>query len=162
MTRRALVFLVFVACSGDPGTGKVAGFEMGNADRPPTGADAVNRWLQDKHYERWACEASPHEERGSSPHDRNRICSNMLISKHESGPYPVGASAVKELYEDDKVNGYALYLKVREGTGSDTWYWFERIGSSIIADGVGSSGKPKDTCSDCHSSANDFVFTQVR
>jgi len=62
----------------------------------------------------------------------------------------------------NQITGYAVYRKVAQGAG-ESWYWYEKIGSRLSADGTGGSGKPKDVCVGCHAGApNEFVFTQVR
>lgn len=163
-------FLSLGACSSteDPGGGVVPGAKPANAQLPPTGAEAVGAWLAKGEYKSWNCEATPHEARSPSPHGTNRICSNELLSAHGAGEFPVDAAAVKEIYESGNVTGYAVYRKVTSG-GGDAWYWYESLDGRIVADGVGTTGKPKDVCASCHSTAgtdghtgHDYVFTQVR
>jgi hypothetical protein len=166
---RALLPLVFVLACSDPGSGAVEGAEMGDADTPPTGADAVDAWLAEGHYLDWACEPEPHAARPPGAHGMNRICSNPLLSEHADGPYPLGAASVKELIRDGEIDGYAVTRRIGDG-GAEDWYWFERSGGDLIADGPGDSGEPKDLCAGCHAGAgadadhsgHDFVYTQVR
>ena len=59
---------------------------------------------------------------------------------------------------DDAPNGYAVGLKVLEGEGGYTWYWYERHGqpptTRVLADGTG-----VPDCSVCHQLAErDFIF----
>ena len=88
----------------------------------------------------------------------------------QTGEFPVGAAAVKELYDarGTTVVGHSVYLHVAAG-GGGSWYWFEHLARGVGADGLGTSGTPRDTCVACHASAghdgasgHDFVFTQVR
>ncbi len=166
----AVTALCLFACGGgsDPGTGAVAGATTGDAQTPPTGASALEAWLAQGAYKAWHCEPAPHAARSPSPHGMDRVCSNDLLSAHGNGEFPIGASAVKELYDGAAVNGYAVYRKVGAG-GGDAWYWYEKIGDRLNADGTGGSGEPKTVCASCHASAgqdgrpgHDFVFTQVR
>jgi hypothetical protein len=118
---------------------------------------AIRPWLQAGHYKSWKCEGSIMNARPNGAHGRNRVCSNALASAHGTGPYPVGAASVKEIYSGDMIADYAVSLKVKAGEGRDTWYWFE--GSF---DGVGVS-----LCAGCHERASDFqgrdnVYVQVR
>jgi hypothetical protein len=163
----SLLVVLATACS-DPGTGAVPGAETGNAETPPTGAEAVDAWIAEGHYLAWACEPEAHAARPPGAHGMNRICSNAALSEHDDGPYPVGSASVKELFRDGEIDGYAVTRRVGDG-GAEDWYWYERIGGDLIADGPGDSGDPKDLCADCHEGAgtgdrdgHDFVFTQVR
>lgn len=142
----------------------------GNDQTPATGdAAAVKAWLDTKAYTKWACEPAPHPRRTGSGHSANRICSNGLLSAHGAGEYPVGAASVKELFDgNNNLNGYAMLLKVKAG-GAESFYWYENIGASVIANGTGDSGSAKSVCTGCHSGAgangqsgHDFVFTQVK
>ena len=68
--------------------------------------------------------------------------------------HPVDAAVVKELYDDAEVVGFAVMVKVAPGTGGDTWYWYEVVGSSTYADGVDES-----LCWGCHEDGADQVLT---
>lgn len=133
---------------------------------PSSGRVDLEAWIAAGHYRAWHCEPEPHASRAPSPHGLDRICSNDALSGSSgSGPYPVGAAAVKELYggAPGTVTGYAVYLKVAEGSGGASWYWYERIGTRGVADGLGTSGSARTICVGCHASApRDFVFTHVR
>lgn len=146
---------------------------------PPTGRAAVEAWLAAGSYKTWTCESTVHASRSPSPHGFNRICSNMAIAANASGTasWPSGAAAVKELYNDATGGapiGYSLYLKQdADSADGSGWYWFERIESTIYADGRGSSGGARSICVACHKSAGadsqhtpspgarDFVYTPV-
>lgn len=136
----------------------------GDPQLPPEGDSEMRPWLQAGHYLNWACEAEPHDARPPGAHGRTRICSNDALSGAAgAGPYPIGAAAVKELRrgDDDHIEGYAVYRKVGASDGGDGWYWYELIGTSVVADGRGSSGRV-DLCVGCHANADrDFVYTHV-
>lgn len=141
-----------------------------DAQTPATGDPAVVRaWLDSKAYTKWACEPAPHPRRNGSGHSANRICSNTLLANHGAGEYPVGAASVKELFDaNNNLNGYAMLLKTKAG-GAESFYWYENIGASVVANGLGDSGSAKSVCTGCHSGAgqngqsgHDFVFTQVK
>lgn len=127
----------------------------------PLGNQAdIEAWLKGATYKEWTCEAAPHAARPGSGHSANRICSNGTLSEDSgNGAYPVGSAGVKELIDGaGNINGYALYAKVKSGEGGDTWFWYERIGTSIVANGTGVS-----LCTTCHAGApRDHVFTQVK
>lgn len=138
------------------------------AQLPPQGRDALEAWLAAGYYRAWRCEPAEHAARSGSAHLANRICSNdLLAASNGVGVFPAGVASVKELY--DRVGGtlvgYAVAVKLqadsRNGAG---WYWYERVRSSVYADGAGVS-----LCTGCHSTASsafapdsrDFVFTRV-
>lgn len=126
---------------------------------PPMGQAAVEAWLARGDYRRWRCEVAPHAARPPGAHGENRICSNDLLSGSAGpGDYPVGSASVKELYSNGQLRGYAVGLRISPGAGGNHWYWYERSGGTIYADGVGVG-----LCTGCHNGApRDQVFTQVR
>ncbi|HMV67916.1 MAG TPA: hypothetical protein PKA64_13800 [Myxococcota bacterium] len=152
------------------------GDPTGDAQTPPQGHDHVEAWLAAGHYLDWHCEAEPQSGRFGSPHGVARICSNDALAGAGSSPWPVGSAGVKEIYDDmDAIIGYAVYLKVNEGTEGSDWYWYERVpipGISderdVVADGMGDAGNARDICVGCHAAAGDgahpgadFVYVQV-
>jgi hypothetical protein len=144
---------------GDPPEPPVDGAPQGTDDPqlPPRGHAALAAWLGADHYRAWACEPAPHAARPPGAHGENRICSNAALSATASGPYPVGAAAVKELYRGGALAGYAVGVKIAAPAAGASWYWYEAVGASVIADGV-----DRALCSGCHQSASrDFVFTRV-
>jgi hypothetical protein len=125
---------------------------------PPQGHAALSAWLQAGHYRAWACEPAPHPARPPGAHGENRICSNAALAASADGPYPVGAASVKELYRSGAVAGYAVGVKIAAPAAGASWYWYEAVGSSVIADGV-----DRSLCSGCHaSSPRDYIFTRVQ
>jgi hypothetical protein len=103
----ACALLTIAACGGSPSPG------LGDAQTPPTtGHDAIETWLTAGSYKQWHCEQAVHAPRSPSPHvNMNKICSNTLLSGAPAGvEYPVGAAAVKELYDaaGTTINGYAV------------------------------------------------------
>lgn len=127
------------------------------------------------------CEPASHEARSPSPHGKNRICSNTLLSGNGAGEYPVNAASVKELFADDgtTIVGYAVARHTSAGAADTAWYWYERVpadhpaphdANGVVADGPGDMGPAKTICVGCHTAAgsdaqhsgHDFVYTQVR
>jgi hypothetical protein len=157
-TMRFSTLLVAILCAcGDPGPTSV-GDPLDDPQLPPRGSTDIVTWLEAAHYNTWQCEPEPHDARPRSPHGRNRICSNdLLASSTGDGPFPVGAAGVKEIFDGSSISLYAVYRKVADGTGGNTWYWFEGDRGDVIANGEGDS-----TCTGCHGGApRDFVFTIV-
>lgn len=131
----------------------------GNAQTPPRGAADIDAWLAAGSYTSWRCEAEVHAARSPSPHGFNRVCSNDLIASNVSGDaaWPAGAAAVKELHDAEdstEPTGYAVYLKVADDSAEGAgWYWYERIGASVVADGTGDAGSARSICVGCHGGA---------
>jgi hypothetical protein len=132
--------------------------------RPPAGDQAaLEAWLGEGHYLGWNCETMIFPPRPpTGGHGRQKICSNTGLLASTSGPYPVGAASVKLLYGPaDEPNGFAVALKVMEGEGAFTWYWYERRGTNPgarpLAQGLG-----VPDCAVCHQQApRDYVFLRA-
>jgi hypothetical protein len=127
--------------------------------RPPRGDQAaMEAWLAEGHYLTWHCEDAVSPPRGLGGHGRQRICSNDVLLASASGPYPVDSASVKPMYGAmDQPNGFSVGLKVIEGPGAFTWYWYERLGASPTAPAKSGVGIPD--CAVCHQQANrDYVF----
>src|SRR5258708_53607 len=161
-----------LACgSSSSGGGSPSTMSMGDAQHPPMGVASVKAWLAQGAYKTWHCERSEHESRSPSPHGFNRICSNdALAGAGASGPFPEGAAGVKELWDKvgGSVIGYAVYAKTAADSASGAaWYWYEDNPSlnppgGVVADGLGSSGSPKDVCVGCHSHAGSSFAQTAR
>lgn len=85
---------------------------------------------------------------------------------NSGGEYAVGAASVKELFDSGSaVIGYAVSRHIKAGTTADCWYWYEKLGGQVNADGIGVS-----SCNGCHSAAgsdsshqgHDYVYLQVK
>ncbi len=145
--------VVSAGCSDDD-SGSV-----GDAQTPPTSGDDVESWLAEGLYKSWTSETAVHAARSPSPHGFNRIFVNDAMAAAAAGTaaWPKGAASVKELYasaSDTKPMGYAVSLKLDgDSGGGANWYWYERIGSQVVADGAGDGGTPKSICVGCHSAA---------
>lgn len=151
------ILAVFTFACSDPGPATF-GDPVDNPQLPPRGSLDITTWIAGGDYLEWACESAPHAGRAPSPHGLNRICSNdALIASTGPGPFPVGAAAVKEIYDGERISLHAVYRKVADGEGGATWYWFEGTADDVIANSEGDG-----TCVGCHSSApRDFVFTPL-
>lgn len=147
------------ACTDAP-TSPTTGDRLDAPQLPPRGAADLDAWLAAGYYKDWHCEPTPHAARAPSPHGTNRICSNDAIATATgTGAYPVGAAAVKELYDEAgaSVAKRAVYRKLADGTDGSNWYWFEGDRATAAVDGAGVAA-----CVGCHAHAErDFVFTAV-
>lgn len=192
MYLKSLIVLAFVTgCGAAPSTMADGGDALSDPQLPPTtGFADMESWLAKGLYKSWHCEPTKHDARSPSPHGINRICNNAKLTAQPKGPgeYPVGAAAVKELYDAaGTIIGYAVEVHVSAGKDTSNWYWYERnptLGApakngstGLVADGVGpnegvaGSGTEK-VCTGCHSAAgsdaahtttdsHDFVYTHV-
>jgi len=127
---------------------------------PITSTSELEQWLRGGEYKSWVCESAPHDPGSGSAHSKNRICSNPTLSADNgTGEVALGAAGVKELYDSDgTIDGYAVYVKLEQGNEGDGWFWYERIGDSVVANGKGVA-----LCVGCHKGApRDHVFTQVK
>jgi hypothetical protein len=159
--------LVLAGCHDPLGT---PGSQAGGLQVPPTtDPAAIAEWLAGGQYRSWHCEAQPHAARSPGAHGHTRICSNDALAAHGEGEYPVDSAAVKELYDGDRVVGFAAYRHVTAGSDGASWFWYEGKGDSTYAFGLGDSAAPREVCVACHEQAgrrsgffgHDFVFTQV-
>ncbi len=165
--------------TGDDPTG---GAEDETKVPPVTGHDDIQAWLKAGHYKKWRCETGVQEPIMISPHGKQRICSNAILSAHtEMTEYPVDSAAVKELYDDAgaEIIGYAVYRHIKAGTDGGSWYWYEQVpadhpaphdADGVVADGPGDAGPSKDICVACHQATgidadhpgHDFVYEQIK
>jgi hypothetical protein len=159
--RALLLALLAASCGGsappEPPVGLPASPQL-----PPQGQPALEAWLAEGHYRSWACEAEISAPRLSGTHGRHRVCSNDKLLASSDALYPPGAASVKELYDPmDGPNGFAVGIKIAEGDGPRTWYWYERRGAvagvAALAEGVA-----VPDCAVCHGTApRDYVFIRA-
>lgn len=116
-------------------------------------------FLDTSEYLTWHCEAMPTPAPSNSGHDANRVCVNELLwSTTASDEFPIGAAAVKELFNGQgELAGYSFIYKggpTEEGYG---WWWYEVLGPVKFGAAYGDAN-----CIGCHATAeHDFVFTVV-
>ena len=129
---------------------------MAACDIPTTTAE-VEAFLAGGSYTSFTAESAPHDSAG--PHFGNvRVFVNdLLFDSLEAGGgnHPVCSAAIKELYGSGAtVRGHSLSVKVSDGAGGDSWYWYELYDGSTFADSVGAS-----LCTGCHGGGDDFVLS---
>jgi len=128
----------------------------GPSEVPPTDTDALQTWLEQRAYDHWSAESAIHPSQGPHGGDVRTFVNAALLGSLEADAdeHPIDAATVKELYDDDDVVGWAMMVKVVRDTGGDGWFWYERVGTSVYADGVG-----VELCSDCHQAGTDQILT---
>lgn len=132
----------------------------GVEELPPTDSAALlEQWLMDGAYKSWPVESQIHPSDG--PHGGNvRTYVNTALEQSLAGAaamHPQGAATVKELYGDgdDAITGYAVMVKLApDSAGGDGWYWYERLGGTVFADGAGVG-----LCTACHVGGADYILT---
>ena len=123
----------------------------------PTTKAELDKYLEAGDYKDFLSESEVHASTG--PHG-NGVKTYFTDSLQESllagnSEHPIGAAAIKELYDGDTIDGWAVLVKVRDdGPEELRYYWYEILGGTIYADGEDEPG-----CSDCHSGGKDFVLT---
>ncbi|MEZ4360262.1 MAG: cytochrome P460 family protein [Kofleriaceae bacterium] len=155
VTKRSALLILglgLAACADDASS-------AGDAQTPPTKGSDVEAWIADGMYKAWKAETAVHAARSPSPHGFNRIFVNDLVAANAAGTavWPKGSATVKELYDSETATtpiGYAVSLKLADDTAAGAnWYWYERIGSDVVADGNGDKGAPLSICVGCHTGA---------
>jgi hypothetical protein len=155
MPRWPLVCALALTACADPGSASL-GDDLDDPQLPPRGSADLDTWLTAGKYLTWRCEPAAHAGRSPSPHGASRICNNDALSASTTGPFPVGAAAVKEIFNGTQMSGYAVARKLTAGTTGDGWYWYEDNNGHLFANAIGVSG-----CTGCHAQAHDYVFTIV-
>lgn len=150
--RSVVAAALFAACTPPPAPPDAGpADEIDVAQTPPEGDEALRAWLDEEHFLQWRCHGEIGEPSVASIHGRRRICANDALAEAGDGALPVGAAAVKMLYDDaDARVGTTVLRKRAEGDTAASWYWFERTGDATITDAVDAVG-----CRECHVTAPD-------
>ncbi|NTX63380.1 hypothetical protein HUA74_22255 [Myxococcus sp. CA051A] len=153
------VLLLLTACgpssSVDEGLGVVGELDTSEA--------GITAFVRQGLYREWLAEPAPRKSVNSHG-DKVRVFFNpMLAQSMEAGnpTHPVGSITVKELFESDgkTVRGYALDVKVSEGSGKNTWVFYEGFGPDYDDNYY---GRGHDTCHGCHAAnGTDYVATPL-
>jgi|GEM_PF-1437995 len=145
---------------GDDTTGGDGdGDEPDENQLPPTGDRDLRPWLQAGSYLDWTAESSIHRSAGPHLTDVRTYINDAMLESFEAGnrQHPVGVALVKELYNRGSrtIDGYAVMVKVSDGTTGADWYWYEILpGGRVVSDGTNDR-----QCTGCHSAGIDFVRT---
>ena len=162
-----VVITALAACDPDPGS--VAACEAGAAtvdlatvsDAVPAPRSAeLQAWLATGGYADFLPESAAHPSVG--PHGRvrtfvNRQLATSLTSCSES--HPLGSAAVKELFTEAGLRGWAVMIKTEAGPGANAWYWYEVFSTATDATPA-VSGQSAGTCTGCHDGGLDAVRTR--
>lgn len=129
----------------------------GDEGEVPSNSAELLPYLEARGYLGFAAESAVHPSAG--PHGGGvRVFLNPALDAFLAGDAskaPVGAATVKEIYSSGNLVGWAVMVKTSTASGDGRdWYWYEKINSSIYADGNGVG-----LCTGCHSSGRDFTRT---
>jgi hypothetical protein len=124
----------------------------------PSEPSELHAWLLDREYDAWEPDRGvlPSEAGGGARVFVSPALADSLAD--ESDTHPVGAAAVREIYEPDLVTlrGWAAIVKREDQAGADAWLWFEVFGlDEDLAPLVAQSGAPG--CATCHDEGVDSV-----
>lgn len=170
MRHLVLASSCFLVACGDPDPGSLADCTPASApvaldtisDTVPSVVDAeLQAWLAAGSYSTFLPESAAHASAG--PHGGrvrtflNRQLAGSLETCADS--HPVGSAAVKELYDGDLVDGWAVMVKTQPGPGAGAWYWYEVFSVDPGAQPA-YSGQGDDTCTGCHDGGLDAVRTR--
>lgn len=127
---------------------------MGACEVPTTVAE-LQTFLASGAYQNWTAESAVHGSTGPHFGDVRTFVNDDLFDSLDAfnTTHPVCSASVKELYGQggNAVRGYSVMVKVTDGSGGDSWYWYEDYDGSVVAEGVGNG-----TCTGCHGSGTDF------
>ena len=124
--------------------------QFADKSQPPTEKELLVNWLNGGYYKQWYGGSKPHK--SSGPHDDVLVFYNGLMEKSmQAGnkEHPVGSSSIKEQYKDGEHYGWSVSVKIKPGSGADTWYWMETLDKTDLSKVVFSKiGEP--ACTSCH------------
>ncbi len=147
--------------AGCPGTtagcpGTTAGCP--SAERPEEVEEALAA-IEDESYLDWEGEPEPHPPIGNSPHPGEvRTFFNAALADSMgagNAEHPVGSAAIKESWMNGELAGHFIEVKVAEGTGVETWYWWSDMAG---VDAIGGDASV-NSCTGCHAAGIDYVTT---
>ncbi|MEZ4382301.1 MAG: hypothetical protein R3A79_13195 [Nannocystaceae bacterium] len=137
--------------------------EAAATERPPASPAAIGDWLRGYGYREWSApsQATPTGERGGARILLNQALSASLAA--DAPRHPIGAAAVRELYEADleTLKGLALMVKVGDGDGNaeegGAWLWYETFAVAEAGPPtVAERGAPG--CVGCHAAGVDMFL----
>lgn len=158
----SLAFASLIACSGaDPDGMRTMVAPASTAETPPpVGSEALAAWLERGEYGRFTRESAVHASAG--PHRFVRVFLNeSLVASLHAGDavHPIGAAAVKELYDQPGagLTGWAVAVKTADNQVKEDWLWYERAKGSA-APSTNRNGQP--ICASCHEAGRDHILTE--
>jgi hypothetical protein len=162
MLPRALPLSLLLVLASACGPSSSVDEGLGVVQELDTSEAGITAFVREGRYKAWLAEPTVHETR--APHgSKVRVFFNELVVQSlraRNETHPVGSILVKELYEDDgkTIRGHALDVKITEGSGKDTWIFYEGFGPSYSNNYY---GRGHSTCHGCHDSGRDYVTSPL-
>lgn len=145
-----LLGVFHIACGSDTGVDPDAtAIPVGDDGKTIAATkDGITSYILSGAYPTWGKEPAVRDSRIHGTRARSYFNSKYLQARR-SDVYPMqrGAMAIKELYSNDMVYGYAAAVKTQEGEGAQTWTWYETLGLPDVK----YFGVANPTCEGCHS-----------
>ncbi len=124
----------------------------------PTRPSELRQYLADQLYLGFAAESESHRSVGAHVSPVRVFINDELADSLDKGnpQHPAGAAAIKELWGDneDVPKGWAVMVKLADGEGGDSWYWYEQLAGEVLYEGAG-----RPVCVDCHQPGRDYFVT---
>jgi hypothetical protein len=140
--------------SGDEGVGMVDDLQTSEA--------GLTAFVREGRYRTWLAEPAPRPSvRAHGSMARVYFNEKVAQSLREGrSVHPVGSVLVKELFAADgkTLKAHAVNVKVAEGTGHDTWLFYEGFAPDYSNSYY---GRGHGTCYGCHSEGVDYVTTAL-
>lgn len=132
------------------------------ADLVPTEPDLLIDYLRRGGYKGFPSSSSM-VQRSTGPHGMQRTFLNQRLTDSFEEPgaqHPVGAAAVKELYDGDSDAPFGWAVQVKVDADSDAgqgWYWYETLNTDGLDPEAAGRGVPQ--CSNCHLAGEDLIMS---
>jgi len=128
-----------------------------------TTKEGILEFLKTNVYQSWRADSNFRE---SGTHGKVKIFFNKTLEKSLEGDeseHEVGSIAVKEIYSDSTLEGYAVMAKIIKGDSKDTWFFYEAIGGAPdFADVKAYSVGGPAVCTQCHTKGKDFIQSEMQ
>lgn len=122
----------------------------------PVGEE-LQPWLAAGGYQELPAESGIHASTGPHGRVRSFVSPGLSDSLAAGGDHPRGVAAIKELYDGDTLNGWAVSVKIEDDSaGGEGWYWYEVFSTAADAEPA-VDGTGVDGCTGCHASGRDYV-----
>lgn len=148
---------LLLTCLGLGGCGNNPGTETNSAAVPAgddgkivdTSKDGITAYISTGDYLAWGKEPAIRDTvRAHGSKARTYFNRKYLMARRgDVYPMPIGAMAIKELYNGTTLYGYSVGVKNRSGSGAETWTWYETTGLPTVQ----YYGVANPICEGCHS-----------
>lgn len=136
---------------------------MGGDMKKEGGIDEVLfNFLKDGKYKNYASDAKIHPSNTGAVHGDVKVFFSSALNKSVNDgkkTHPVRSFAVKELYKDGNLYGWAASFKVKEDPGDGSgWYFYENL--DLKVNKPVAAGYAHSMCAGCHASGTDYISSE--